>query len=583
MHHSIAALSAVLAMVIDVSAIAFPQATTTPTTDALTVLCSAIADGASTPSACQTAATPSTAAAPYCTNFADPHYCGTGIDYCTCSNGAFSIASGSNPCPYTTDPGSDLAYTTPTCSSTAASPTATVPDACASGSQASDDTASCWSDLGLTDYVNSWWEDNQDSCGGTVVHPNEDGDPDMSFANCWYKIVLPDQFPVQCDILSTGNGCKEPSWGWFDGDDAVQQFWVTWSIYNVNQWFTNLNSAITAAGSEVEGITGKVETSFNEPEVPSTPAWEYVLDGLVFATSLWAEGSEIEKALVRVIPQTFALTTKVYPQGEVEGVVEQWSDIEGAISEFIRSWADDVGNGIELVENDEPTFVSFAEAGSFTSGVRDLSGLTDSIYTVIGTELVSVTAATVGYIITRTAGQSIADVQATSDLQWDVDCGDGYDSIGICGPWYYDGTDTYSLTNQQKWQQDESDLMQLLFEGDSPLADANIFFTGSLKCSQTSGKNGGGAASLGDDYTTFNCLANNRVCTWAWEDSDLENSYFLPDCTDDDVPNVFDFKCCTGTYDNCGQCAPFAYFGPAIETDDDVKLCHTNCGGGEVE
>jgi len=63
--------------------------------------------------------------------------------------------------------------------------------------------------------------------------------------------------------------------------------------------------------------------------------------------------------------------------------------------------------------------VTFASAGSFTSGVADLSGITDSIYTVIGTALVSVTASTVGYVITRTAGQSIAEAQANGDLQWD--------------------------------------------------------------------------------------------------------------------------------------------------------------------
>lgn len=46
-------------------------------------------------------------------------------------------------------------------------------------------------------------------------------------------------------------------------------------------------------------------------------AREYILDGLVFATSLWAEGSELTKALVRTIPQTATLITKVYPQGQV--------------------------------------------------------------------------------------------------------------------------------------------------------------------------------------------------------------------------------------------------------------------------
>lgn len=74
-----------------------------------------------------------------------------------------------------------------------------------------------------------------------------------------------------------------------------------------------------------------------------------------------------------------------------------------------------------------------------TNSLTDLSGLTDSIYTVLGTYLVSIVAETTNFIITRTAGQSIASAQAAGGLQWDTDCDNGYDSTGICGPWYYDG------------------------------------------------------------------------------------------------------------------------------------------------
>lgn len=255
-----------------------------------------------------------------------------------------------------------------------------------------------------------------------------------------------------------------------------------------------------------------------------------------------------------------------------------------------------------IVQNqDASEFVTFAQAGSFTTGITDLSGITDSIYTVLGTFLASVTATETTYIITRTAGQSIAQAQSAGGLQWDAECGSGYDSVGICGPWYYDGpyflnalfhntiltspgTDTYSLVSQQKWQTDESDLMKTLFEGDSPIASASLFFTGSLQCSQVPGNgNGGGKPALSSDYTSFTCIANNKVCTWAWDDSDLaSNGYFLPGCSESDLPSVFDFNCCTGTYDQCGKCAPFAYFGPAIEDSEGTKLCHDNCGGGEV-
>ena len=96
---------------------------------------------------------------------------------------------------------------------------------------------------------------------------------------------------------------------------------------------------------------------------------EYILDAITFATSLWAEGSEVFKAIVRTVPQTASLVPKVFPQGQVsialaylvetntnfvvqvEGTVTQWADIEGQISTFIKTWGDDIGDAIELVQN----------------------------------------------------------------------------------------------------------------------------------------------------------------------------------------------------------------------------------------
>lgn len=86
-----------------------------------------------------------------------------------------------------------------------------------------------------------------------------------------------------------------------------------------------------------------------------------------------------------------------------------------------------------------------AGAGQFTGGTYDLSGLTDSINLLLGTMMVSISAVATGYIITRTAGQSIAEIQSTTDLYWDTGCGAGYDDQGICGAFYYDGKLTLSL------------------------------------------------------------------------------------------------------------------------------------------
>ena len=88
---------------------------------------------------------------------------------------------------------------------------------------------------------------------------------------------------------------------------------------------------------------------------------------------------------------------------------------------------------------DVDAFTRTAGAGQMTGGTIDLSGLTKSITLLLGTMLTSIAAVATQYIITRTAGQSIAEFQSSTELYWDTGCGSGYDDQGICGAFYYDG------------------------------------------------------------------------------------------------------------------------------------------------
>ena len=148
----------------------------------------------------------------------------------------------------------------------------TVPAACASGAVPNDNTQSCWKDMGLETYVSDWWRDNGDSCDNTAAHPNDD-DSTTSFANCWFKLMVPNESPTNCDVLNTGTSCSKPSWSDFEGDNFEANFWVTWSIYNVNTWWTSMNTAIIASDSSVSSVVGKVITTMNPPKPAETPEW----------------------------------------------------------------------------------------------------------------------------------------------------------------------------------------------------------------------------------------------------------------------------------------------------------------------
>lgn len=92
-----------------------------------------------------------------------------------------------------------------------------------------------------------------------------------------------------------------------------------------------------------------LQTAFDPPTPSGTPAWEYVFDvsrlkccqpfasglllittqALTFGLSLYSEGSVLTKALLRSLPQSSSLLTKVFPEGQVEGTVTEWADVAG--------------------------------------------------------------------------------------------------------------------------------------------------------------------------------------------------------------------------------------------------------------
>ena len=118
---------------------------------------------------------------------------------------------------------------------------------------------------------------------------------------------------------------------------------MTWSIYNLFEFFNNLYTAIGGAQSDVESLIGQIISTMNPPDPTSggTPAWEYALDALTFGLSLYAEGSVATKALIRLFPQTSSLVTKLYPSGDVSGDVTQWANVAAAVGQFCQTWANE--------------------------------------------------------------------------------------------------------------------------------------------------------------------------------------------------------------------------------------------------
>lgn len=163
----------------------------------------------------------------------------------------------------------------------------------------------------------------------------------------------------------------------------------------------------------------------------------------------------------------------------------------------------------------------------------------------------------------------------------DTGCDSDYDGNGICDSYFFDGTDTYSLTDPEKMATDQKDMMQMLIGGDNPFTTGEILFTSALKCSQSCGENGGCAPTLDEaDPSSVSCLSAARICTWSWEDYGPFNDGCANLPSKDAVLPYFGVNPCVGK-DDFSRSVPWSYLGGGIMDDDapgwwaDQVACHS--------
>ncbi|KAJ5612125.1 hypothetical protein N7510_005319 [Penicillium lagena] len=118
-----------------------------------------------------------------------------------------------------------------------------VPTQCAAGGNPD---ASCFNALDLPDFIINWWNTNEGDCG------SYDG-----FADCWYAKMTP-YSPSKCDQLNTDPACSQPYWKDFTGFNNVQNFYVTWCIWNTQGLFLDLFNAIGDASGPVSDAIGSI-------------------------------------------------------------------------------------------------------------------------------------------------------------------------------------------------------------------------------------------------------------------------------------------------------------------------------------
>lgn len=273
------------------------------------------------------------------------------------------------------------------------------------------------------------------------------------------------------------------------------------------------NAIGTAEGSASAGLSAIV--TLLDPPQKQNIILNDVLDALSFGLSLYAEGSILVKALLRSAPQTAGLLGKLFPSGTVDGEYQDWSVVSQNLGKVTDAFRASVADGLPLVENDVNNFITWSQNSGLSAFRPSLNGLVDSMTQTLNTYAIAQIISSQGIVVSRAPNTDVHALQTNgSQLNWDTGCSGGY-TAGICDTFFWDGTDTYGLTDPDHFTKSYHDELTSFFTGTPALTSGQLLFTGAQACYIGTGKNGGGQPALdASDPTSFTCLSNMQVCTW---------------------------------------------------------------------
>lgn len=148
------------------------------------------------------------------------------------------------------------------------------------------------------------------------------------------------------------------------------------------------------------------------------------------------------------------LSKLLFPPGSPEGEIAAWADVAKELADFTVTWQKSVGSGLADIVNDPSAFTGFCEKSPITGERPSLDGLTASISQSVGAyvskviqvlaisltilhQVISAILNELNFVVTRAADLDVANLQQTKTLWWDTNCGDGYDSHGLCDTYFF--------------------------------------------------------------------------------------------------------------------------------------------------
>ena len=378
-----------------------------------------------------------------------------------------------------------------------------------------DITSQCWDVLGVSDYLQEWWDKNEYICNTTYR--------DQGFAACYQQQLQ--ILNYVCDNI-TVSSCYHPDP--FEDQLTVHEYYVLYSIYGIWTWYNSIWEAASIGTLKADLPIGAIVAEIN-PVLPGHTSLGVVLSALSagFAfLGLPAGGGTALKLLTAGIGQTPGLTKALLPTGSLDSELKQIDELADNLGLVLDQFQANIADALYRTETDFYLFQGASSNGSFIAKQPSLNATTNSLTKVLKTFVVSQALQANNMILTVAAGVNAYDISQRNFSKVEngtmlpqnaghINCQEKPDFYGVCDNWWIDesSNNSFSLFKLDDMTKNFYELMEVIFT--NGWTTGEDLFLGSYNCMSDDLIDWRFPFPYLSPYTlTPVCFSNLRTCAW---------------------------------------------------------------------
>ncbi|KAG8527723.1 uncharacterized protein KY384_007877 [Bacidia gigantensis] len=372
----------------------------------------------------------------------------------------------------------------------------------------------CWEELQLTSWTNKWIATNSAKCLGGET-----------FASCFLR--LQGFGGLDCDGIKI-DACVPPQANMSLIQPEV--YYVAYNIYAINQffvsWWTAVGNAGTLAGLNVDEIVQLVHVPDNTNLIMddilialtgiftvapvATAALRTSLESISVATRYLTSMQVIEGALFGY-PQ---IGRYLFPAEGADATFIQIADLKTQLVGILQKVQDNLNLTLVDTMTDVNQFLAFASQGNFTYSAPSLPDQAN--YLLYGFNTYIVSAALAGNDIHAVLAIDTDPHQLATNgtkLNYDIDCKNGYNEVGVCDQWWYDNETNiaYGLDDYRHMNRDWYDTLTALL---SNYTTGELLFTSAFACNTQGGYGAPVNVTVNSAGVNTACLSQLQTLRW---------------------------------------------------------------------